>query len=209
MFNEANARQEICNIMGRIYNKGMVSSAGGNVSIVNREESYILVTPTHIDKVNLLPEHIVKVNLTNGEIIGGGACSSETINHLSIYHSRKDINAIAHAHPTTAVGMVTAGHLPTTVTSEFVVMIRKLGVVDFYPAGDKTVEELTKALEETDVVLLKHHGVFAVGNSLLNAMTKIEVLEEAAKVAFVAQVFGGMPEIPQDKVIECIKTYAK
>jgi len=209
MLEEARYRQELCDIMKRQYMKGLVSCEGGNASVVSREDNFILVTPTHIDKLKIQPDEIVKVGLDDGRIMGGGECSSETINHLSIYRARTDICAIVHGHPANAVGMVSAGYIPKTVTSEYIMLVRNLVAVDFATPGEDSVRELTEALSHTDIVLLKHHGAFSVGMTILEAFSRIEALEEAAKITIAGRVFGGIPELTDQQVAECISAYGK
>lgn len=126
MFEETRNRQELCGVMRRLYNQGLVSSVGGNASVVSHEGNFILVTPTHIDKVNLKQSEIAKVGLSDGHIIEGPPYSLEAINfkYLSIYKSRKEIKAIVHAHPTIAIGMISSGIIPKVPTSEYVMFVR-------------------------------------------------------------------------------------
>jgi len=139
MSNETILREEVSEMINRLYARNLVSSVGGNVSIISREENFILITPTGLDKMSVKPSDIVKVAL-DGKIIGDGVPSSETVVHLAIYKARKDINAIVHAHPSTAVGLVSAGFVPRGVTPEFVVMIGELGVVEFVTPGEKLLK---------------------------------------------------------------------
>ncbi len=209
VIDETKYRQELCDVMRRLYNQGLVSSVGGNASVVSHEGNFMLVTPTHIDKVKLKPQEIVKVDLTDGHIIEGPSGSSETINHLSIYKSRKDIKAIIHAHPTISVGMITSGFIPKAPTSEYVMFVRNLVAVDFAPAGDESVRKLVEAFSQTDIVLLKNHGVFSVGSSIFDAFSRIEVLEEGAKIILIGKIFGKMPELSEDLAKETIEIYSK
>lgn len=195
--------------MNRLYMRGLVSCVGGNASVVSREDNWILVTPSHIDKMKIQPDQIVKVGLDDGRVIGDGVYSSETINHLSIYRTRTDVRFIVHAHPSNAVGMVTAGYIPKCTTSEYIMLVRNLVAVDFAPAGEESVREFTEAFSHTDIVLLKHHGAFSVGSTLQEAFSRIEALEEAAKTEIAARAFAGMPELTDEQIESCISTYGK
>jgi L-fuculose-phosphate aldolase len=209
MFDESKYRYEICEIMKRLYSRGLVSCVGGNVSVVSREGNFILATPSHVDKINIQPNEIVKIDLSDGHIIKGPKCSTETINHLSIYRSRKDVQAIVHAHPSVAVGMVSAGYIPKTPTSEYIMFVRNLVAVDFSAVGEDSVRKLVKAFTQTNIVLLKNHGAFSVGDSLYEALSRIEVLEEGCKIALVGKIFGGIPELSDILVKETIENYSK
>jgi len=209
MFDENRYRHEICEIMKRLYLRGLVSCVGGNASVVCREGNFILATPSHIDKLNIQPDEIVKADLSDGHIIEGPKYSTETINHLSIYRSRKDVQAIVHAHPSVAVGMVSAGYIPKTPTSEYIMFVRNLVAVDFSAVGEDSVRKLVEAFSQTNIVLLKNHGAFSVGSSLFEAFSRIEVLEEGCKIAFVGKIFGGIPELSDMLIKETITNYSK
>lgn len=209
MEEERQLREQLCEIMNRLYMRGLISSVGGNSSVICREESCVLITPTGLDKMNITPKDIVKISLEGKVLDSDGAPSSETINHLSIYKARQDINAIVHAHPPTAVGMVSAGFLLNGVTPEFVVMIGKLAVVDFTTPGFDSIEKLVRGFEDSNIVLIKNHGVFSGGKNLFNAFTRVEVLEEAAKMVFAGKLFGNMPELNEFQKKDIIVKYVK
>ncbi|MBE3519251.1 MAG: class II aldolase/adducin family protein [Firmicutes bacterium] len=205
---EADLREQLCEIMKRLYMRGLISSVGGNSSVVCRNEGYVLITPTGLDKMNITPRDIVKIDL-EGRVLGEGKPSTETINHLSVYRTRPDINALVHAHPPTAVGMVSAGFLPQGVTPEYVVMVGTLAVVEFATPGGDSIERLNEGLSRSNIVLLKNHGVFSVGSTLLEAFARIEVLEEAAKMVMAGRFFGGMPELTEAQRRNVLDKYAR
>lgn len=208
MYVEESLREQLCEIMKRLYTRGLVSSVGGNSSVICRDERYILITPTGLDKANITPKDIVKVGL-EGQVIGEGKPSTEALNHLSIYKTRTDIEAVVHAHPPTAVGIVSAGFIPQGVTPEYVVMVSPLAVVEFATPGVDSVERLKEGLSRSNLVLLKNHGVFSVGSSLMEAFARIEVLEEAAKMVMAGKLFGGMPELTEAQRRAVIDKYVR
>ncbi|MGC8757922.1 MAG: class II aldolase/adducin family protein [Caldisericaceae bacterium] len=208
MLEETLLREEVSGMINRLYARDLVSSVGGNVSVISRSGNYILITPTGLDKMNVKPEDIVKVGL-DGTVLDNGVPSSETIVHISLYNRRNDISAVVHAHPSTAVGLVSAGFVPRGITPEFVVMIGELAVVDFTEPGAKTAEALANALTNHNLALLKNHGAFSIGNSLMQAFSRIEVLEEASKMVVAGKNFGGMPEFTPQQTQDIINKYVK
>ncbi|MGC8978686.1 class II aldolase/adducin family protein [Caldisericum sp.] len=208
MSNEIELRKEISSMMNRLYLRGLVSSVGGNVSLICREEGYVLITPAGLDKGSIQPEDIVKITI-DGEVIDKGIPSSETIVHLGIYNARKDIKGIVHAHPPIAVGMISSGYTPRGVTPEFVVMIGELAVVDFTKPGRETSKVISEALKSHNIVVLKNHGVFSVGTNLMQAFSRVEVLEEASKMLMAGKLFGGMPQFSKDQETSIINNYVK
>ncbi len=68
---ELEIKQEICAIGRRIYDKGMVASNDGNISVKLNENEF-LCTPTGVSKGFMTPEYICKVD-ANGNVIEANA----------------------------------------------------------------------------------------------------------------------------------------
>ncbi|MBR6921150.1 MAG: class II aldolase/adducin family protein, partial [Clostridia bacterium] len=83
--------------MQRIYDKGLTTTSGGNLSIMDRDGN-IWITPASVDKGTLTRNDIVCVK-PDGEITGNHKPSSELPFHQSVYKMRPDIRAVLHAHP--------------------------------------------------------------------------------------------------------------
>src|SRR5210317_2585017 len=90
-------RDQITEIISRIYKRGMTTTSGGNISIIDDNED-IWVTPSAIDKGSLRSTDIVCVK-KDGTIIGKHKPSSEFPFHKAIYEARSDIKSVIHAHP--------------------------------------------------------------------------------------------------------------
>lgn len=208
MFDEEKYKNEICETMHRLYERNLISSVGGNISVIARNEGFVLITPSGLDKNGLKPSDIVKVDLA-GKVLDNGKPSSETINHIEIYKSRKDINAIVHAHPPLTVGIVSSGYIPKAVTPEHILLASDITVVDFVSPCKSSVASLTKALEKSNIAIIKNHGSFSVGESLAKCFVRIEILEEVSKMLIAGKLFGGMPELSEKDIKDVIEKYGK
>ncbi len=137
----------------QIGEEGLSIGSGGNLSV--RIPGGILITSTGSELCNLQSEDIIFVSEADENkiyYVGSKKPSSETINHWVIYKNRKDIMAISHVN----VGSKEDKHLLTTKKE--------------FPYG--TVElgnDAAKLLRKVDIIMLKKHGLIAVGNSLLQA----------------------------------------
>ena len=83
--------------MQRIYDKGMTTTSGGNLSIMD-EDGNIWITPAGVDKGTLNRNDIVCVK-EDGTVIGMHKPSSELPFHAAVYKMRPDLKAVLHAHP--------------------------------------------------------------------------------------------------------------
>jgi L-fuculose-phosphate aldolase len=90
-------RNQITEVISRIYKRGMTTTSGGNVSIIDGNGD-IWVTPSAIDKGSLRASDIICVK-KDGTVIGKHKPSSEFPFHKAIYEARPDIKAVIHAHP--------------------------------------------------------------------------------------------------------------
>ena len=79
--------------MQRIYDKGLTTMSGGNLSIRDTQGN-IWITPAGIDKGTLTRKDIICVR-PNGSCEGPHKPSSELPFHESVYRMRPDLNARA------------------------------------------------------------------------------------------------------------------
>jgi L-fuculose-phosphate aldolase len=82
----------------KLFNQGLTKATGGNLSICNRQENLILITPSAKDYLKIKPEDITVLNFKNEIIDGMLIPSSELDMHMIFYKRRKDINAVVHTH---------------------------------------------------------------------------------------------------------------
>jgi L-fuculose-phosphate aldolase len=112
--------------------------------------------------------------------------------HLAIYQMKEDVNAVVHAHPTTATGFACAGRaLDQPLCAEAVMT---LGPVPLAPYATTGTDQLTTSLQplipDHSAILMANHGAVTYSNSLLNAFLKMETLEHFAKICLVADQLG-------------------
>ena len=86
----------LVNTLQRIYDYGMTTTSGGNISIKD-EEGNVWITPSGVDKGTLTPADIMKVTPA-GEKIGRHTPSCELPFHCAVYRLRPDARVVLHAH---------------------------------------------------------------------------------------------------------------
>ena len=118
--------------------------------------------------------------------------------HLSIYAARNDVMAIVHAHPPTATGFASAGRtVRADVLPEVPVIIGPIAQVPYGRPGTVALSDAIRPyVEAHQVFLLANHGVTAVGRTLTDAITRLESVEQAARILLVAELLGGPRELP-------------
>jgi len=200
---EETARLEgdLAHTIRRLYERGLVSGVGGNASVRLPSRNQILITPSKYFKGGVAEGDLVRVSL-QGKVISKGKPSSELATHLEAYRLRKDVKAVVHGHPPTAVALITAGVSIPVMTPEHAVMIRRLRVVGFAPPGEAGARAVRGALKQCDVVGIRNHGFFSLGSDLHEAASRLEVLEESAKIYLAGQQVGGVSGLGREALRE-------
>jgi L-fuculose-phosphate aldolase len=186
------AREEICEVGRRLWQRGLVAGGDGNIS-VRVGEDRLLCTPSGECKGFLRPDDLVVMAL-DGRVLDGRRPSSEIRMHLEIYRARNDARAVVHAHPPYATAFSVSGiPLDRCVLPE---AILTMGAVPIAPYGTPSTEEVPEAIrglvERCDALLLENHGAVTLGDSLRAAHFRMENLEHTAAVIHHAIQLGSV-----------------
>ena len=98
MIDTKKAKEMICDISRRLYDKNFVAANDGNISY-RLSDQEIWVTPTGVSKGFVTEDMLVKVDIDGNILEGNRNPSSEVKMHLEILKNRKDIDGVVHAHP--------------------------------------------------------------------------------------------------------------
>jgi L-fuculose-phosphate aldolase len=188
---EEEHRSDLCAVGRWTHACGYVASTDGNMS-VRLGPDRILTTPTCMSKGMMAPEDMVITDLTGQRVSGTRKPSSELPMHLLIYRLRPDVNAVCHAHPTTATGYAAAGiALDKPILCELIIGLGSIPVARY---GTPGTSELTAAIEpfvhSHNAILMANHGVVTYGPDLLTAFQRMETTEHFARVALVTELLG-------------------
>jgi L-fuculose-phosphate aldolase len=189
--NEGALRDQIVLVCRRLYERGLIAGAEGNVS-VRLPEGKILITPAGAAKVDLEPASLVVLDPSNLGVAGSGRPSSELGMHLRIYECRPDVGAVVHAHPPVATGFGVAGEdLMEAVLPEIVLLTGGVPLVPYATPGSAALADAIEPfLEQHDAFLMANHGATSLGRDLSIAHARMESLEHAARILLAARTLG-------------------
>jgi L-fuculose-phosphate aldolase len=183
---------KIVEISSYLYEKGLVPGKSGNISIrfKNNEHEQIAVTPSGLSLKALDENDIIIVDMKGNIIYSTDKKpTSELLMHLKIYHNRDDVNAVVHTHSPIATGFSFAGEKIERIEGFGPIQIQFIPFIDYYSPGSvELAEAVSKALKKTDTIILKDHGVVALGKNLDEASLLAEFIEESAKTQFIKQI---------------------
>ncbi len=192
---------------------GLIALSGGNVSW-RMESGEILITPSGMIYEDMVPDDVLVITL-KGEIVEGARKPSvDTDALLYILEHRPDLNAVIHTHQpyATAIGLV-QDEFKVNLTTLANATCGNVKVTPFSSAASVEMGIDTVAnLGDTLAVILRHHGVIAVGNSLRQALYACIYMEEAAK-CYIAASSMGTPRMMSDaqiaQAVEVFKYYGQ
>ena len=181
---------------------GLVIFTWGNVSGIDREKGLVVIKPSGVSYDDMKADDMVVVDLKTGKVVEGELRpSSDTPTHLEIYRAWPEVGGVVHTHSTYATAWAQAGidlsNIGTThadyfhnavpctadmtkaeVEGDYELETGKVIVLRFEEAGINPMH--------TPGVLVKNHGPFTWGKTPAEAVHNAVVLEQVAKMAFVA-----------------------
>jgi L-fuculose-phosphate aldolase len=201
-------RKEVARFMRRLYKKGLTTTSGGNISC-RISNDIILITPSATDKGRMNWREVGIMSIMGENLTPDLKPSIEYEMHLSIYREKKDISAVVHAHPVFASAYTA---MKCTIDTNLTAEARAIcGDPCFVPYALMGTKELASAASEyikgSDVLLLENHGVLAVGNSILQAFDRLEVLENAARMTLIVELTGKKKPLTLPRIRELEKLF--
>jgi len=195
---------------------GLVIFTWGNVSAIDRKTGLVVIKPSGVSYETMKPEDMVVVNLEGNIVEGDLKPSSDTATHLVLYRSFPNIGGIVHTHSTFATAWAQAGkdiaNIGTTHSDYFkdaIPCTRSMTAEEVkgqyeHETGNVIVERFKELNPDfTPGVLVKNHGPFAWGKDAHEAVHNAVVLEQVAKMAFIA--YSVNPELTMNE--ELIKKH--
>ena len=194
-------KEKVCRANLDLVRHGLVIFTWGNVSAIDRAAGLVVIKPSGVSYDGMKPSDMVVVDLDGKVVEGELNPSSDTPTHLELYKAFPNIGGVVHTHSTFATAWAQAGHdipnIGTTHADYFHDAIpctrnmRRSEVFGEYEkeTGRVIVERFAaKGIDpdDTPAVLVRNHGPFAWGTDADNAVHNAVVLEEVAKMAYLA-----------------------
>ena len=183
-------REELARVSRLSYHRGHVGGTGGNISARIPGEDAVLVTATGISLEDTTPENIVKVTMF-AEVCDEACAhrpSKETGFHCAVFRLREDVGAIVHVHPPYATAFSCLNEPLPLVTISARANLKQVPCVALAPAGSaelrRYVEDGIKAYPGVRALLMRDHGILALGKDLVTAYNVADLVEDTAKIAF-------------------------
>jgi len=174
---------------------GLNDSHSGNASI--RDGDGIIITPSGCCADTLDCEQLIRCRLA-GPPTGGA--SLDTALHLAVYAARPEANAVIHSHGPHAIALTLDGRDFTPIDFEGQYYFSRIPVLDipFEHYVDASPLAVAKALTDSDIAIVRGHGIYACGESLEMAYKWTCSAESSARIAWLhrhdSSTLGGEPK---------------
>jgi L-fuculose-phosphate aldolase len=204
---ERERRSEICKIVHRACDQGLMMSSYGTVSTRWRNNDF-LITPTNIPRWDLQIQDIVQIK--DGKREPGKTPSRATWLHQEIYKRNPFINSIILTQPPYLMAFgVTDSEFNVRTIPESWIFLQDVPAVPFeilFKERNLIPDILTK---DNPAVIIKNDAVLVTGDQLLQTFDKLEVAEFSAKSLVMCAPLGKMVPINDAQVEELRAFFVK
>ena len=179
---------------------GLVTFTWGNVSAIDRERGIVIIKPSGVAYEVMKVDDMVVVDLQGKVGAGQLRPSSDTATHLELYRRYPEPGGIVHTHSTHATAWAQAGlSIPAMGTTHADYFFGNIpctrGLTKQEVEGEyelNTGKVIVETLGDcnplhTPGVVVYQHGPFAWGKDAADAVHNAVVLEEVARMAWIAR----------------------
>jgi len=198
-------RAEICKMVRRSCDQGLMISSYGTISVRWRGNDF-LITPAGVPRFDMEPHHIVQVK--NGMVEVGKNPSRSIALHQAIYQSNPKINSIILTQSPNLMGFCTSGvKFDVRTIPESWIFLQDVPLVPFGLQYENP-QAISSMVKTIPAVLLGSDSVLVTGDKLLQTFDKLEVAEFSAKSLIMAVPIGKLHPI-NDKQVEELRVAFK
>lgn len=175
-----------------LYAQGHEHFYLGHVSARSPGSDQIWIKPTGLGLGEIDPEDVVACDLDGRQLTEGRPLHHEVPIHTEIYRRRPDVNCVVHTHPFHAAAYGSAAAEFKMVSQDSVLFADGIGL---YPSAPLVVtpeqgKAVAESLGDAKVVVLKNHGIAAVGPSVAAAVFLALSFDRSLRMQLMAGQFG-------------------
>lgn len=197
-------------VCGKLASNLYVTSCGGNLAW-KLEENLVLITPTKMNKGDILPEDLIFIDLQGKVVEGIHKSSGETPMYLKFFHIRKDIVSVIHSHPPAVCALAISKGKNWLLRPIYPETAIEVGPVPLVPYGEPLTEKLASNFEPFlpmyDSFIMQNHGLVTMTREgIKETLLKVELLEMSAQSILLALQAGGIHELDREQVRDLSNT---
>lgn len=170
---------------------GLTKGTGGNLSIFNRRENLVAISPSGLDYFETRPQDIVIIDLDGNVVNGNRKPSSEYEMHLIFYKEREDVNAVVHTHSTYSTILSCMNWSLPPVHYLIAFAGKNVRCAEYALFGTKKLAyNALEGMGERKAVFLANHGLLTIGDDIVDAFNIAEMVEFCAEIYYKVKCIG-------------------
>ena len=184
-------REQIVNFGKKLIEHRLTRGTSGNLSIFNRRELLMAISPSGLDYSQTAPEDVVVIDLSGRVIEGEKNPSSEWMLHRILYENRVEISSVVHTHSPFSTVMSCLGwelpplHYMIALAGQ---TVRCAAYATF--GTEELAANAMLAMHDRNAVFLANHGLLAAGSDLANAFHITEEIEFCSELYWRSKCVG-------------------
>lgn len=199
-------KKEIIEIGKLLWDKDLVCGRSGNISA--KDKDMIFIT-THDSSLGELSDtDIAKIDIS-GKLLDGlpageagkNIPTSELPLHLGIYKNI-DTNCVVHSHSPKVVAYFSVNDKITPLTFETKLYVGDVPVIEQLTPTVSDINPVVEALKKSNIVVLKNHGVVAIGKTLKDAFYLIQILDEMVEMDIIKKLYSSESKSTSSKEVK-------
>ncbi len=195
-------RELVVDYCRKMVHSGLTKGTSGNISIFNKDEGLLAISPTGMDYFLINPIDVVVMDLSGNIVEGDCLPSTEYELHAIFYRNRPELGAVIHCH---SIYCTTYSCLEQPLLAVYygigICGKERVECAPYETYGTKQLAEVTyNTCLDNNAVLMGHHGLLTCGKDVEEAFTIAENVEFAAEIQYRAQVFGDLKVIDSKRM---------
>lgn len=187
-------RREVCALHEQLTRYQLVVWTAGNVSARVPGHDLLVIKPSGVSYDDLTPENMVVCDLDGRVVEGEHAPSSDTEAQAFVYREMPHVGGVVHTHSTYATAWAARGEaVPCVLTMGADEFGGEIPVGPFAVIGDDSIGRgIVETLRDSrsPAVLMRNHGVFAIGKDARSAVKAAVMCEDVARTVHIARQLG-------------------
>ena len=206
-------RQQVYETTLKLVEVDLIRMSSGNIS-VKCPDGNIAITPSGIIYDVLKPQDIVIMDADANLIEGEYKPSSEKHLHTEIYKARPDVNAVVHTHSRYGIAFASVDLAIPVTNIEILAVGGPIPVADYATPGTPEVG-IAAAKYFIDrprlkALLLKNHGMVAIGKNLSDAYQNAYKTETGAEIYHLSLQTGReVKSLTDEQIADIFNRYQK
>lgn len=187
-------RERVAALHAELVRYGLVVWTAGNVSARVPGHGLLVIKPSGVSYDELTPESMIVCDLDGTVVEGDLAPSSDTAAHAYVYRHMPQVGGVVHTHSTYACAWAARGEpVPCVLTAMADEFGADIPVGPFALIGDDSIGRgivETLAGHRSPAVLMRNHGVFAIGENPRAAVKAAVMCEDVARSVHISRQLG-------------------